>query len=293
MPGSLTCAGGWRDDRAAGHCHVLAEPALGRRRVRVRSGILPASARPHLPSQRSSADRADRGTVRRASHPATSLGGGTARDRTVRGIPTPLVSGPPVGRSSAPNKQRPLDLGRAKAVVDNRTCCVDACRDCRIYRRRPDAPELTVPTTAEQTLLGYLPLALTMTNSCTRNSEAEQDTANVHASVICAPNGDVNRVVFTRFNSHQALHKCYQAAVAATGIGESLGDCRTADRAESVYTSDSGRTSGRVLCYQKRGVAFVEWTDDGSRTLGVVTQTDPDHEKLRFWWAAVVGVEIN
>lgn len=149
------------------------------------------------------------------------------------------------------------------------------------------------PTTAEQTLLGYLPLALTMTNSCTRNSEAEQDTANVHASVICAPNGDVNRVVFTRFNSHQALHKRYQAAVAATGIGESLGDCRTADRDESVYTSDSGRTSGRVLCYQKRGVAFVEWTDGGSRTLGVATQTDPDHEKLRFWWAAVVGVEIN
>jgi hypothetical protein len=141
--------------------------------------------------------------------------------------------------------------------------------------------------------LDELPLALTMTNSCTRNSEAEQDTANVHASVICASNGDMNRVVFTRFNSPQALDKHYQAAVAATGVGESLGDCRTADRAENVYTSDSGRTSGRVLCYQKRGSAFVEWTDDGSRMLGVATRTDPAYEKLRSWWRVVVGVEIN
>lgn len=149
------------------------------------------------------------------------------------------------------------------------------------------------PTTAEQTLLGDLPLALIATNSCTRNSDAEQDTANVHASVICVSNGDVNRVVFTRFNSPQALDKHYQATLAATGVGESLGDCHTAERAESVYTSDSGRTSGRVLCYQRRGSAFVEWTDEESRTLGVATRTAPDYEKLRSWWRAVVGVEIN
>jgi hypothetical protein len=49
MPGLLTCAGGWRDDGAAGYRHFLAELALGRPRVRVRPRILPASARPPYP----------------------------------------------------------------------------------------------------------------------------------------------------------------------------------------------------------------------------------------------------
>ena len=58
------------------------------------------------------------------------------------------------------------------------------------------------PNAAERELLGQVPLALTMkNNSCNRNDEAEQDTANVEASVICTSEGDgANTVVFTKFS---------------------------------------------------------------------------------------------
>ncbi len=57
------------------------------------------------------------------------------------------------------------------------------------------------PTVAEQALLAEVPLVLTIKNSCARNIEAEQDTANVQASVICISDADANRVVFTKFTS--------------------------------------------------------------------------------------------
>jgi hypothetical protein len=145
------------------------------------------------------------------------------------------------------------------------------------------------PNAAEQALLGQVPLALTMKDSCTRNDEAEQDTANVQASVICTADGDANTVVFTKFTSAKALDSHYQAAVAAAGIGMSSGDCLNAERAEGVYASESGVASGRVLCYQQRGSSFIEWTDEGYKTLGVATRIDPDYVMLRGWWAGVVG----
>ncbi len=144
------------------------------------------------------------------------------------------------------------------------------------------------PDEAERTLLGQLPLALTLKNSCTRDVDGEQDTVNVRASVICTPDGDANRVVFTTFTSTQILGDRYNAAVATSGVGPNSGDCRIAERAEGTYQSGSGRTSGRVLCYQERGSSFIEWTDDGSRTLGLATRLDPDYAKLRAWWAGVV-----
>jgi serine/threonine protein kinase len=147
------------------------------------------------------------------------------------------------------------------------------------------------PNAAEQELLGEVPLALTMKNSCTRNEEAEQDTINVAASVVCTSDDDVNKIVFTKFTSPQALEKHYQAAVARAGVGAGSGDCRSAEQAEGTYSSDSGRTTGRSLCYQQRGSSFVEWTDEGSRTLAEATRADPDYGKLRGWWDAVVGVK--
>ncbi|MCA1705956.1 MAG: serine/threonine protein kinase [Actinobacteria bacterium] len=145
------------------------------------------------------------------------------------------------------------------------------------------------PNAAEQALLDQVPLALTMRNSCTRNTEAEQDTTNVQASVTCSSDGtDVNKVVFTKFTSAKALDAHYRAAVATAGIRQSSGDCRGAERAESEYTSESGRTSGRVLCYQRRGSSFLEWTDEGSKTLTVATRIGSDYAKLRGWWTGVV-----
>jgi serine/threonine protein kinase len=148
------------------------------------------------------------------------------------------------------------------------------------------------PNAAERALLDQVPLALTMKNSCTRDVDAEQDAANVQASVICTPEGDVNRVVFTQFTSAKILDTHYRAAVATAGIGQSSGDCRIAERAAGDYTSESGDASGRVLCYQRRGSSFIEWTDEGHKTLGVATRTDPDYTKLRVWWAGVVGEKL-
>jgi serine/threonine protein kinase len=146
------------------------------------------------------------------------------------------------------------------------------------------------PNAAEQALLHQVPLALK--NSCTRDVDPEQDTANMQASVICTFEGDVNRVVFTQFASAKALDAHYGAAVATAKSGLSPGDCRSAERAEGAYTSESGDASGRVLCYQRLGSSFIEWTDERHKTLGMATRTDPDYAKLRGWWAGVVGEKI-
>ena len=151
------------------------------------------------------------------------------------------------------------------------------------------------PNAAEQALLDEVPLALTMKDkdSCTRNAAAEQDTTNVQASVACTPSdGDVNKVVFTKFTSSEAMDNHYQAAVATTGIGESTGDCRSAEHVEGAYTGESAQTTGRTLCYQDRGSSFIEWTDDQSHTLVQATRVDPDYGKVRGWWAGVVGVKL-
>jgi serine/threonine-protein kinase len=146
------------------------------------------------------------------------------------------------------------------------------------------------PNAAEQALLHQVPLALK--NSCTRDVDPEQDTANMQASVICTSEGDVNRVVFTQFTSAKALDAYYRATVATAGKVQSPGDCRSAERAEGAYTSGAGDASGRVLCYQQLGSSFIAWTDEGHKTLGVATRTDPDYAKLRGWWAGVVGDKV-
>jgi serine/threonine protein kinase len=147
------------------------------------------------------------------------------------------------------------------------------------------------PNAAEQALLKEVPLALTMKNSCTRDADAEQDTANVEASVICTAETDMNRVVFTKFTSPQALDSHYRAALATAG-SLSTGDCRNAERVEGPYTSESGRTSGRALCYREGGSSFINWTDEGSKILGVATRVDPDYVKLRSWWTGVVDEKL-
>jgi hypothetical protein len=146
------------------------------------------------------------------------------------------------------------------------------------------------PTTAERALLGEVPLTLTMKNSCARNAEAEQNTANVQASVICTSDADANRVVFTKFTSAEALDSRYHASVASTGIAQGSGNCLNSARAEGTYASESGQTSGRTVCYQQRGSSFVVWTDDRVHTLAQATRVDPDYIKLRDWWAGVVGL---
>ncbi len=147
------------------------------------------------------------------------------------------------------------------------------------------------PNDAEQALLDQVPLGLNPKDSCTRNEEAERDAANVEASVKCTSDGDAaNTVVFTKFTSSQALDSHYRTAVATAPLGQSSGDCTSAETAEAVYASKSGRTSGQALCYQERGSSFVTWTDDESHTLGVATRTDPDYVRLRDWWAGVVGL---
>ncbi|MGH3856738.1 MAG: hypothetical protein ACRDR6_25275 [Pseudonocardiaceae bacterium] len=151
------------------------------------------------------------------------------------------------------------------------------------------------PNTAERALLDQVPLALTTKNTtCNRNGEAEQDTTNVEASVVCTPSDDdINKVVFTKYTSSRALATGYQGAVAAAGSGESPGDCRSADRAQGTYTGEADQASGRILCYQDRGSSFVAWTDDRAHTLGQATRVDPDYMKLRDWWAGVVGLPTS
>ncbi|MGH3856005.1 MAG: protein kinase domain-containing protein, partial [Pseudonocardiaceae bacterium] len=150
------------------------------------------------------------------------------------------------------------------------------------------------PNTAERALLGEIPLALTMKNTCTRNAEAERDTTNVVAAVTCPSDGDgANTVSFTKFTSAKGLDSHYQATVSAAGIGQSSGNCLNADRAEGTYTGESGQASGRTMCYEQRGSSFVAWTDDRVRTLAQATRVDPDYMKLRDWWAGVVGLPTS
>ncbi len=146
------------------------------------------------------------------------------------------------------------------------------------------------PNTAEQALLDQVPLAVR--DSCTRNTDAEQTTANVQASVTCTSDDEVNTVVFTKFSSPNALDNHYRDAVATAEIDQSSGDCRSAERAEGMYMSEIGDTSGRALCYQQRGSSFIKWIDEESQTLGVAMRTDPEYAELRGWWAGVVGVKL-
>jgi serine/threonine protein kinase len=148
------------------------------------------------------------------------------------------------------------------------------------------------PNAAEQELLNEVPLALTSKNSCIRNSETEQDP-NVAASVVCSPSdGDVNKVVYTKFTSPRVMDRRYQAAVATAGIGESSGNCLKGDRAEGTYNGEANQSSGRALCYQDHGSSFIVWTDAASHILVQATRVDPDYQKVRNWWAGVVGLKL-
>jgi len=227
-----------------------------------------------------------------ASGPAASAGSGMVPTGLIDSPPPPVSAGmtstyaapKPAPRrvpvTAAPSQRRwwVLVLGGvlALALVGGSTALVLNYFSSRF------------PNQAERTLLAQLPLALTLENNCKRNADAGRDTANVRASVTCTSGGDVNRVVFTTFTSPTALSDRYNAAVVDSESGLSSGDCRTAQRAEGPYASESGRISGRVLCYQERGSSFIEWTEDGPRTLGVATLIDPDYAKLRGWWAGVV-----
>jgi serine/threonine-protein kinase len=208
-------------------------------------------------------------------HPPASVGMTSAYTP-----PTPARVRAPVAASPSKRSWWPLVAGGALvlALVGGSTVGVLKYLSSRF------------PNAAEQTLLDEVPLALTMKNSCTRDADAEQDTVNVQASVICTPDGDVNRVVFTKFTSPHALDTHYRAALATAGIGPSSGDCRNAERVEGAYTSESGRTSGRALCYREHGSSFIKWTDEGSKTLSMATRVDPDYVKLRSWWTGVVEV---
>jgi serine/threonine protein kinase len=231
-----------------------------------------------------------------AADPAASLGSGEIFPARPVNTPSPVPAGmtstytpPTPARVRAPVTASPsqrnwlyLILGGvlALALVAGSTVAVLKYLSSRF------------PNTAEHALLDQVPLALTMKNSCTRDVDVDQDAANVQASVICTSEGDVNRVVFTQFTSAEILDAHYRAAVATAPIGQSPGDCRSAERAAGEYTSESGDASGRVLCYQRRGSSFIEWTDEGHKTLGVATRADPDYTKLRGWWAGVVGEKL-
>ncbi len=147
------------------------------------------------------------------------------------------------------------------------------------------------PNDAEESLLRDVPLALQA--SCTRNDAIIEGSANVDASLVCTPSGgDVNSFVFTKFSSPSALDGNYRAAVTTAGVSDGSGDCRSGDRAETDYHSDSEAAHGRVLCFQRRGSSFLTWTDEKSQTLGVAVRHDPDNEKLRDWWAGVNDVKL-
>jgi serine/threonine protein kinase len=145
------------------------------------------------------------------------------------------------------------------------------------------------PNAAERELLAReVPLALAQTK-CGRNGEAERDTANVQASVMCTSAGDAaNTVAFTEFKSSQALDSRYQQAVTSAGIGQGSGSCLNA-AVQGGYANESGRT-GRALCYRQLGSSFIAWTDDKFHTLGLATRVDSDYVKLQDWWADVVGL---
>ncbi|MGH4008792.1 MAG: serine/threonine-protein kinase [Pseudonocardiaceae bacterium] len=228
-----------------------------------------------------------------------------ASDHSGRSFPTPPVDSPPPPPASAgmtstytPPTPTPVRAPVTRAPPGRRWWLLAACGVLTLAVIAGSTAAVLnylgsrFPNEAEQALLGYVPLALTSEDSCTRNADAERRTANVQASVACASDEDANTIVFTKFTSAKALDQRYQAAVAAAGIGQSSGDCLSAERAEGAYASESGRTSGRVLCYQQRGSSFITWTDEQSQTLGSATRVDPDYAKLRGWWAGVVGLKL-
>jgi len=147
------------------------------------------------------------------------------------------------------------------------------------------------PNDAEEALLRDVPLALQST--CTRNDDIVEGSANVEASLVCTPSGgEVNSFVFTKFSSPIALNKNYQAAVSTAGVSAGSGDCRSGDRAETGYRSETEQSYGRMLCFHRRGSSFLTWTDEQNNTLGVAIRHDPDNEKLHDWWAGVNDVTL-
>lgn len=97
----------------------------------------------------------------------------------------------------------------------------------------------------------------------------EQDKANVRASVACAPpGGEVNSFVLTKFTSPEALDSHYRSLAALSGVPVKEGDSRSCESGDGAYVSDSGQSSGRVLCYQQRGSSFLSWTDKSTQTMG-------------------------
>ncbi|MDQ3886862.1 MAG: serine/threonine protein kinase, partial [Actinomycetota bacterium] len=115
--------------------------------------------------------------------------------------------------------------------------------------------EAQFPNDAEEALLASVPQALQQ--NCKRDDAAEQDPANVKASLVCASEQGANQVVFTRFASPNTLDGAYNQAVNSSGVNRDTGNCIITDQAEHPYTSNTGRLSGRVLCYHERGSSYI------------------------------------
>ena len=240
-----------------------------------------------------------------AADPAAACGTGTVLPapppvRPVDGPPPPRV---PAGMTSAytPPTPPPVRAAKTTSPPGRRWWLLATCGVVALAVIAGSTAAILdyfgsrFPNEAEQALLGYVPLALTMEeDSCNRNPDAQQGTANVQASVACTSDDKANTIVFTKFTTPQSVDQRYQAAVAAAGIGmgQSSGDCLSAQQAEGTYRSESGRTSGRALCYQQRGSSFITWTDDQSQILASATRVDTDYAKLREWWAGVVGLKL-
>ncbi|MCA1672278.1 MAG: serine/threonine protein kinase, partial [Actinobacteria bacterium] len=212
---------------------------------------------------------------------------------TNRPIPQPGLSGMtstyalprrPPARVAAPSLQRrrwPLIIGTALVLV---LVGVLSFVGGSFLKAR-------FPNDAETALLAVVPQALQQ--SCERD-DAEEGTANVKASLVCASEQGANQVVFKKFTSPKALDSAYKRAVNSSGVKRDTGNCVVADQAEHAYTSNTGRLSGRVLCYHERGSSYIMWTESEHRspTLISARRNDRDYAHLRDWWAGVIDRQV-
>ncbi len=65
--------------------------------------------------------------------------------------------------------------------------------------------------------------------------------------MTCKSSGEeVTSVVFTKFSTPTALDNNYRAAVTTAGVPGDSGDCRSGDRADTGYRSESEQAQGEV-----------------------------------------------
>jgi TIR domain len=117
------------------------------------------------------------------------------------------------------------------------------------------SPSMGYPNTSERQLIKYIPAGMRL--SCDR---APKPLAGAIAAVRCIAN-NLPTVEYNLFRSKTAMNKLFSSR--AKAVGAHTGPCNTTRTSHHLdKATHNEQTVGRLLCYDTRGEARLEWTNE-------------------------------